>query len=103
MSDNKYDKKLRKPSGSYRQRDMNPPDQPLKKSSTFQLKKQAQDLIEGRINKDQLSKEKVELLNKYATYVYRAAWSNTAFVNFDLLCFATSFSWSTSINPSSNS
>lgn len=80
MSDNKYDKKLRKPSGSYRQRDMNPPDQPLKKTSTFQLKKQAQDLIEGRINKDQLTKEKVELLNKYATYVHWAAWSNTAFL-----------------------
>lgn len=67
MSDNKYEKKLRKPSGSYRQRDINPLGMPLKKTSTFLLRKQANDLIEGKIDPASLKKEKLDLLTKYQT------------------------------------
>ncbi|CAG2254687.1 unnamed protein product [Mytilus edulis] len=65
MSDNKYDSSLRKPSGALRQRDINPLGQPLKKTSTYMLKQRAKDLAEGRISKDDLRKEQIELLNKY--------------------------------------
>lgn len=67
MSDQKYNQKLRQLSGGTRQRDMNPLGMPLKKTSTFQLRKQAQDLIEGKIDPKKMKEEKVEILNKYAT------------------------------------
>lgn len=66
MSDQKYNHKLRQLSGGTRQRDMNPLGMPMKKTSTFQLRKQAQDLMEGKVDPNKLRGEKVELLNKYA-------------------------------------
>lgn len=69
MSDNKYDAMTRKPSGAFRQRDINPLGQPLKKTSTYMLRQRAKDLVEGRINKEDLKKEQVEILNKYSKYV----------------------------------
>ncbi|ESP04567.1 hypothetical protein LOTGIDRAFT_237315 [Lottia gigantea] len=65
MSDKKYQVPPRKRPPSV-QRDMNPLGQPLSQNSTFLLKKQAKDLTEGRIEKDCLKAEKVELLKKYA-------------------------------------
>ncbi|KAK3580637.1 hypothetical protein CHS0354_013399 [Potamilus streckersoni] len=67
MSDDKYDHLLRKPSGASRQRDVNPIGFPLRKESVFQMRQQAQDLLEGRINPKDITKERNELLNKYAT------------------------------------
>ena len=69
MSDNKYDAMTRKPSGAFRQRDINPLGQPLRKTSTYMLKQRANDLAEGRISKEDLKKEQVEILNKYNKYV----------------------------------
>lgn len=64
MSDNKYDHMLRKPSGGHRQRDMNPLGQPMKKESFFQLRAQAKDLLDGKINPKDLKEEKLKLLQK---------------------------------------
>ena len=66
MSDNKYDAMTRKPSGAFRQRDINPLGHPLRKTSTYMLKQRANDLAEGRISKEDLKKEQVEILNKYS-------------------------------------
>ncbi|XP_046353247.1 uncharacterized protein LOC124133066 isoform X5 [Haliotis rufescens] len=67
MSDDKYDSMLRKPSGGHRQRDINPLGQPLDKKSSYQMRQQALDLLEGRINIDDVKKEDRELLQKYTT------------------------------------
>lgn len=67
MSDDKYDHMLRKPSGGHRQRDMNPLGQQLKRDSVFQLRQQAQDLLDGKIKPDDLKEEKRKLLEKVAT------------------------------------
>ncbi|XP_046563193.1 uncharacterized protein LOC124272090 isoform X4 [Haliotis rubra] len=67
MSDDKYDSMLRKPSGGHRQRDVNPLGQPLDKKSSYQLRQQALDLLEGRINIDDVKKEDREMLQKYTT------------------------------------
>lgn len=66
MSDNKYNGLLRKPSGEPRQRDVNPLGHPLKRNSGYQLKKQAHDLVDGKIDPNDLKKEKLELLHKYS-------------------------------------
>lgn len=66
MRDDKYTGNLRKTSGATRQRDMNPLGYPLKKDSSHMLRQQAQDLVEGRIDPNELKKEKLELLKKYA-------------------------------------
>lgn len=67
MRDDKYDHMMRKPSGGHRQRDMNPLGQPLRNSSVFQLRQQAQDLLDGKIKPEDIKAEKVELLKKVAT------------------------------------
>lgn len=69
MSDDKYDHMLRKPSGGHRQRDMNPFGYPLRRESVFQLREQAKDLLDGKVDPKDLKEEKVKLLQKVATYV----------------------------------
>ncbi|XP_050412886.2 trichohyalin [Patella vulgata] len=65
MSDTKYQMPPRKRPPSV-QRDMNPLGQPLSQNSTFLLKKQARDLMEGKLDKSILHADKIELLHKYA-------------------------------------
>ena len=67
MSSDKYDHLLRKPSGGHRQRDMNPSGYPLRRESVFQLREQAKDLLDGKINPSDLKEEKVKLLRRVAT------------------------------------
>ncbi|XP_052781998.1 uncharacterized protein LOC128218381 [Mya arenaria] len=67
MRDDKYDHMMRKPSGGHRQRDMNPLGHPLNRASVFQLRSQAQDLLDGKIKPDDLKDEKRKLLEKVAT------------------------------------
>ena len=65
MSNNKYDALLRRPSGHRRQRDMNPLGQPLNKKSSFQMRQQAEELLEGKITIDDVPKDNRDLINKY--------------------------------------
>ncbi|XP_041349516.1 uncharacterized protein LOC121368836 [Gigantopelta aegis] len=65
MSNNKYDALLRRPSGQSRQRDINPLGQPLSKKSSFQMRQQAQELLEGKITMDDVNKDNRDLINKY--------------------------------------
>ncbi|XP_060590079.1 uncharacterized protein LOC132745239 isoform X2 [Ruditapes philippinarum] len=67
MADDKYDHMMRKPSGGHRQRDMNPLGNHLKRDSVFQLRSQAQDLLDGKIKPEDLKDEKRKLLEKVAT------------------------------------
>lgn len=66
MSDQKYNSKKRQLSGGNRQRDMNPLGQPLKQTSTFMMRKQALDVLDGKIDPKKMKTEKLEALNKYA-------------------------------------
>lgn len=66
MSDRKYTMPPRKRPPST-QRDMNPLGNPLSKNSTYLLRKQALDLMAGKLDKSGLQAEKIELLNRYAT------------------------------------
>jgi len=43
--------------------------QPLKRASVFQLRSQAQDLLDGKIKPEDLKEDKRKLLQKIATYV----------------------------------
>lgn len=65
MSCDKYSEKRRRLSGTIRQRDMNPLGVPLKKNSAYQLRRQAKELLAGKIAQDHLDKQKRELLNRY--------------------------------------
>lgn len=67
MSDSKYDKLVRKPSGHARQRDLNPLGQPLSKSSTHFLRQDARDLLEGKITVEDIRPvDRKELVTKYS-------------------------------------
>lgn len=65
MSREKYQMPPRKRPPSA-QRDMNPLGQPLKKDSTYLMRKQAQDLLEGKISAHAVSKDYLDVLNKYS-------------------------------------
>lgn len=66
MSDNKYSTLLRKPSGQVRQRDVNPLQDHLEKYSAFQMRQQAQLLLEGKASLDDIKTEKRAMVEKYA-------------------------------------
>ncbi|CAL1528526.1 unnamed protein product [Lymnaea stagnalis] len=67
MNNNKYEHMLRKPSGLPRQRDHNPLGNPLKRDSNFQNKQLARDLLEGKIEMNDIKQDKRDLISKYAT------------------------------------
>ncbi|KAH9510115.1 hypothetical protein Btru_043506 [Bulinus truncatus] len=67
MNNNKYEHMLRRPSGLPRQRDHNPLGNPLKKDSSYQNKQLARDLLEGKIDINEIKAEKRETVAKFAT------------------------------------
>lgn len=69
MSDKKYQMPPRERPASA-QKDMNPLGMPLNKMSTYQMKKRANDLQEGKIDPRSLTKEEVDTLGKYLVYAY---------------------------------
>ena len=67
MSDSKYDKMMRKPSGQGRQCDMNPLGQPLSRASTHMVRHDAKELLEGKVTMDDLRPTaKQDLVAKYS-------------------------------------
>ncbi|ESP04566.1 hypothetical protein LOTGIDRAFT_237314 [Lottia gigantea] len=65
MSDNKYEAMMRKPSGSKKQRDINPLGFPLKRESSYQMRQQAKELLEGKVKMEDIRAEKRDMLQKY--------------------------------------
>ncbi|KAJ8301111.1 hypothetical protein KUTeg_020098 [Tegillarca granosa] len=65
MSREKYQMPPRKRPPSV-QRDMNPLGNPLKKDSVYLMKKQAQELLDGKLNARDVSKDYLDVLNRYS-------------------------------------